>query len=64
MDVIKKKHWWQSDALKWSVLGLLGLLVGYLVVLMYAQGDVAKPIEINSSSDLGRTVDFYWFCGY
>ncbi|RIC98977.1 maltose transporter permease, partial [Escherichia coli] len=21
MDVIKKKHWWQSDALKWSVLG-------------------------------------------
>lgn len=32
MDVIKKKHWWQSDALKWSVLGLLGLLVGYLVV--------------------------------
>ena len=28
MDVIKKKHWWQSDALKWSVLGLLGLLVG------------------------------------
>ena len=39
MDVIKKKHWWQSDALKWSVLGLLGLLVGYLVVLMYAQGE-------------------------
>ena len=37
MDVIKKKRWWQSDALKWSVLGLLGLLVGYLVVLMYAQ---------------------------
>jgi maltose/maltodextrin transport system permease protein len=23
MDVIKKKHWWQSDALKWSVMGLL-----------------------------------------
>lgn len=35
MDVIKKKHWWQSDQLKWSVIGLLGLLVGYLVVLMY-----------------------------
>lgn len=34
MDVIKKKHWWQSDQLKWSVIGLLGLLVGYLVVLM------------------------------
>ena len=28
MDVIKKKHWWQSDALKWSVMGLLCLLVG------------------------------------
>ena len=40
MDVIKKKHWWQSDRLKWSVMGLLGLLVGYLVVLMYAQGGV------------------------
>lgn len=38
MDVIKKKHWWQSDTLKWSVMGLLGLLVGYLVVLMYARG--------------------------
>ncbi|MGS6311483.1 hypothetical protein ACVGWX_05170, partial [Enterobacter hormaechei] len=23
MDVIKKKRWWQSDALKWSVIGLL-----------------------------------------
>lgn len=39
MDVIKKKHWWQSDPLKWSVIGLLGLLVGYLVVLMYVQGE-------------------------
>ncbi|EIT2806161.1 maltose ABC transporter permease MalF, partial [Salmonella enterica] len=39
MDVIKKKHWWQSDQLKWSVIGLLGLLVGYLVVLMYVQGE-------------------------
>lgn len=33
MDVIKKKHWWQSDALKWSVLGLLGLLVGALAIV-------------------------------
>ena len=39
MDVVKKKHWWQSDTLKWSVIGLLGLLVGYLIVLMYAQGE-------------------------
>ncbi|HBU95747.1 MAG TPA: maltose transporter permease, partial [Leclercia adecarboxylata] len=22
MDVVKKKHWWQSDTLKWSVIGL------------------------------------------
>ncbi len=36
---LKKKHWWQSDQLKWSVIGLLGLLVGYLVVLMYVQGE-------------------------
>lgn len=43
MDVIKKKHWWQSDTLKWSVMGLLGLLVGYLVVLMYAQEITCLP---------------------
>jgi len=39
MDAVKKSHWWQSDMLKWSAIGLLGLLVGYLVVLMYAQGE-------------------------
>ncbi len=39
MDAVKKRHWWQSDTLKWSVTGLLALLVGYLVVLMYAQGE-------------------------
>ena len=39
MDVVKKKHWWQSPQLTWSVIGLLCLLVGYLVVLMYAQGE-------------------------
>ena len=39
MDVMKKKHWWQSGALKWSAIGLLCLLVGYLVVLMYVQGE-------------------------
>ncbi len=54
MDVIKKKHWWQSDALKWSVTGLLGLLVGYLVVLMYAQGEYlfATTTLILSSAGL------------
>ena len=56
MDVIKKKHWWQSDALKWSVLGLLGLLVGYLVVLMYAQGEYLFAITtliLSSAAGIG-----------
>ena len=53
MDVIKKKHWWQSDALKWSVLGLLGLLVGYLVVLMYAQGEYLFAITTLILSSAG-----------
>ncbi len=35
----KKSKWWQSDALKWLVVGLFCLVVGYLVVLMYAQGE-------------------------
>ena len=39
MDAVKKRHWWQSPQLTWSVIGLLCLLVGYLVVLMYAQGE-------------------------
>ena len=33
MDVIKKKRWWQSDALKWSAIGLLCLLVGALAIV-------------------------------
>ncbi len=53
MGVIKKKHWWQSDALKWSVLGLLGLLVGYLVVLMYAQGEYLFAITTLILSSAG-----------
>lgn len=53
MDVIKKKHWWQSDALKWSVPGLLGLLVGYLVVLMYAQGEYLFAITTLILSSAG-----------
>ena len=53
MDVIKKKHWWQSDALKWSVIGLLGLLVGYLVVLMYAQGEYLFAITTLILSSAG-----------
>ena len=34
MDAVKKRHWWQSPQLTWSVIGLLCLLVGYLVVLI------------------------------
>ena len=53
MDVIKKKHWWQSDALKWSVIGLLCLLVGYLVVLMYVQGEYLFAIMTLILSSAG-----------
>ena len=53
MDVIKKKHWWQSDTLKWSVIGLLSLLVGYLVVLMYAQGEYLFAIMTLILSSAG-----------
>ncbi len=53
MDVIKKKHWWQSDTLKWSAIGLLGLLVGYLVVLMYAQGEYLFAIMTLILSSAG-----------
>lgn len=53
MDVIKKKYWWQSDTLKWSVMGLLGLLVGYLVVLMYAQGEYLFAIMTLILSSAG-----------
>ncbi|MCL7667358.1 hypothetical protein M8375_35450, partial [Klebsiella pneumoniae] len=39
--------------LKWSVLGLLGLLVGYLVVLMYAQGECLFAITTLIVSSAG-----------
>jgi maltose/maltodextrin transport system permease protein len=53
MDVIKKKRWWQSDALKWSAIGLLCLLVGYLVVLMYVQGEYLFAIMTLILSSAG-----------
>ncbi|MBG0525135.1 maltose ABC transporter permease MalF, partial [Enterobacter cloacae] len=53
MDVIKKKHWWQSDVLKWSAIGLLCLLVGYLVVLMYVQGEYLFAIMTLILSSAG-----------
>ena len=53
MDVVKKKHWWQSPQLTWSVIGLLCLLVGYLVVLMYAQGEYLFAIMTLILSSVG-----------
>jgi len=53
MDVVKKRQWWQSDRLKWSVIALLGLLVGYLVVLMYAQGEYLFAIMTLMLSSVG-----------
>lgn len=35
----KKAQWWQNNTLKWLVISLLGLFTGYLIVLMYAQGE-------------------------
>ncbi|CAI1602613.1 Maltose transport system permease protein malF [Serratia quinivorans] len=35
----KKSKWWQSDILKWLVIGLFSLVTCYLIVLMYAQGE-------------------------
>ncbi|MDU4092457.1 MAG: maltose ABC transporter permease MalF, partial [Pantoea sp.] len=35
----KSALWWQRDALKWLVLALCVMITGYLVVLMYAQGE-------------------------
>ncbi|WP_148051968.1 maltose ABC transporter permease MalF [Atlantibacter hermannii] len=53
MEVVKKRPWWQSDMLKWSAVALLGLLVGYLVVLMYAQGEYLFAIVTLILSSVG-----------
>ena len=53
MDVVKKKHWWQSSQLAWSVNGLLCLLVGYLVILMYVQGEYLFAIMTLVLSSVG-----------
>lgn len=48
-----KRHWWQSPQLTWSVIGLLCLLVGYLVVLMYARGEYLFAIMTLILSSVG-----------
>ncbi|VYU51689.1 maltose ABC transporter permease MalF [Metakosakonia massiliensis] len=53
MDVVKKKHWWQNRQFTWSIIGLLALLVGYLVVLMYAQGEYLFAITTLILSSIG-----------
>ena len=53
MDVVKKIRWWQSDRLKWSAMTLIGLLVGYLVVLMYARGEYLFAIMTLMLSSAG-----------
>ncbi len=53
MDAVKKRHWWQSPQLTWSVIGLLCLLVGYLVVLMYARGEYLFAIMTLILSSVG-----------
>lgn len=53
MDVIKKSRWWQSVLLKWSAVGLSAVLVGYLVVLMYAQGEYLFAIMTLILSSIG-----------
>ncbi|WP_284973793.1 maltose ABC transporter permease MalF [Atlantibacter hermannii] len=53
MEEVKKRPWWQSDMLKWSAVALLGLLVGYLVVLMYAQGEYLFAIVTLILSSVG-----------
>ncbi len=53
MDVVKKSRWWQNAQLKWAAVGLSGVLVGYLVVLMYAQGEYLFAIMTLILSSLG-----------
>lgn len=45
---LKKKHWWRSDALKWSALGLLGLLVG--ATLFQCTENAYSPLPLLMSS--------------
>lgn len=53
MDVVKKKHWWQSPQLTCSAIGLLCLLFGYLIILMYAQGEYLFAITTLILSSVG-----------
>jgi len=53
MDIVRKRRWWQSPPLTWAVITLLGLLVAYLVVLMYTQGEYLFAITTLVLSSVG-----------
>lgn len=53
MDIVRKRHWWQSPQLTWAAITLLGLLVAYLVVLMYTQGEYLFAITTLILSSVG-----------
>ncbi|BFO12312.1 hypothetical protein GGER_48220 [Serratia rubidaea] len=40
----QKSKWWQHDGLKWLTIGLFSLISCYLIVLMYAQGNIFSPL--------------------
>ncbi|CNH88933.1 maltose transporter membrane protein [Yersinia aldovae] len=52
----KKTTWWQSDALKWLIIGVLSLFTCYLIILMYAQGEYLFAIVTLILVSLGLYV--------
>ncbi|WP_145561846.1 maltose ABC transporter permease MalF [Yersinia aldovae] len=52
----KKTTWWQSDALKWLIIGVLSLFTCYLIILMYAQGEYLFAIVTLTLVSLGLYV--------
>ncbi|CNK57008.1 maltose transporter membrane protein [Yersinia frederiksenii] len=52
----KKIAWWQSDALKWLIIGTLSLFTCYLIMLMYAQGEYLFAIVTLILVSLGLYV--------
>ncbi|MBS0848331.1 maltose ABC transporter permease MalF [Citrobacter sp. JGM124] len=52
----KRMAWWQSDLLKWLVIGVLSLFTCYLIMLMYAQGEYLFAIVTLILVSLGLYV--------
>ncbi|WP_039055753.1 maltose ABC transporter permease MalF [Enterobacter sp. Bisph1] len=53
MDVVRKRHWWQSPQLTWAAITVVGLMVAYLIVMMYAQGEYLFAITTLILSSAG-----------